>query len=196
MPSSGMSTQNGFARNRTLKLEKGLYLLEGKGAKSYAARAWRNGSWDYIGNLGTDMRAAEQAALLWFRRLNSASGPGGESMATAASLFLASIADEGKRANHDQHWQAIRDFFSPGMGRDDVLVSEVTSPKLMDFVSWKREKSAGVSASTIRKDLVTVRQILKHAVMRGIIPNLPMFPVRSSHCQELPFPLAGLDAGF
>lgn len=161
-----------FTTNRTLKLEKGLYLLEQKGGRTYAARAWADGKWAYT-NLGTgEYKPAVQAALKWFRSLNSTKG--GESMADAMTAYLNSIHDPGKRENHLQHWSAIREFWAPGMERGNVLLADTNAPKLMEFVDWKRKRGAG--PSTIRKDLVTIRQALKFAVMRGTLEQLPQFP--------------------
>jgi integrase len=166
-----------FPANRTFRLERGLYLLEGKGARTYAARAWREGSWRYT-NLGTsNYQQASLAAVKWFRQLPAAKGKAtGEAMAHAAEAFLQSVRDEDKRANHAERWQAIRTFFSPGFGRDERPVSAVDSPLLMALVDWKRQQNPRVSASTIRKDLVTVRQILRHANFRGVISTMPTFP--------------------
>lgn len=166
-----------FPANRTFKLERGLYLLEGKGSRTYAARAWVNGGWRYS-NLGTaDYQQATLAAVKWFRQLPaSKSKATGETVAQAAGAFLQSVRDPDKRANHAERWQAIRSFFAPGFGRDERLVSEVDSPVLMALVDWKRVQNPTISASTIRKDLVSVRQILKHAVMRGVMSTLPAFP--------------------
>jgi integrase len=96
-------------------------------------------------------------------------------MAQAASAYLASIADENKRANHTERWNAVREFFGAGFGRAERFVSDIDSPTLMELVDWKR-RNPKVTASTIRKDLVTVRQVLKHAVMRGVIASVPTFP--------------------
>lgn len=166
-----------FTANRTFTLERGLYLIEGKGGLNYTARAWRDGGWRYT-NLGTaNYQQATTAAVRWFRDLPATRGKAtGETMAQAAESFFQSVRNDDKRANHAERWQAIRPFFSPGFGRAEKCVSEVDSPLLMTLVDWKRQQNPRVSASTIRKDLVSVRQILKHAIMRGVISSLPTFP--------------------
>jgi integrase len=166
-----------FAANRTFKLERGLYLLEGKGSRTYAARAWVEGAWRYT-NLGTaDYAQASLAAVRWFRQIPAGKSKAtGETVQQAADAFLQSVPDEGKRANHAERWQAIRPFFAPGFGREALLVAEVDSPRLMRLVDWKRQQNQRVTPSTIRKDLVSVRQILKHAIFRGVINTLPVFP--------------------
>ncbi len=61
-----------------------------------------------------------------------------------------------------------------------IDVAEVTTPKLKEFVKWRRrhrtKEGEPVKAHTIHKDLIAVRQILKYAIEEGHITQLPLFP--------------------
>ena len=164
-----------FDQNRTLKLQRGLYILEQRNSVTYAARAWVDGGWKYTNLETSDYRTAEQRALIWFRRLKPAEEHG-ETMAAAMAAYLGSIRDASKRTNHTYRWNAWREFFAPGLGRPDVYVNEVTAPKLGEFVEWRRTTLPTIKAQSLKKDLTTIRQALKHAVTRGVIDRLPQFP--------------------
>jgi len=163
-----------FERNRTLTLQRGLYLLEQRAGTSYAARAWIDGGWKYTNLETSDYQKAERQALLWFRRLKPTALS--ETMSTAMDSYLASIRDARKRTNHTWRWNAWREFFAPGMGRPDVRVDEIDSPKLLAFVEWRQSTTPNIKAQSLKKDLSTIRQCLKHAVMRGVIGIVPTFP--------------------
>src|SRR5688572_2334636 len=126
-----------FKETRTFRVEKGLWLVEQAGRATYAARGYHEGKLHYTSCETDDHRAAEQHAVRWYRRLRSAKD-GRETMVDAATAYLKSIADPVKRANHTERWNAVREFFSPGFGRDERFVSDVGSPILMELVDWKR----------------------------------------------------------
>jgi integrase len=178
MPKPAMT----FSKYQSFTIEPGLYIVEPKGGRTYQARARVAGKWIYAGTETGDYRAAEQFARKWFRQMQAGT-EGHETLQQAASEFLSSVRDEGKRKWHNTKWEAIRQFWQPGAGRPAVLVSAVDTPKLVEFVKWRQNQSPGtrstnarLSSNTLHKDLVTLRQIIKYAVARGIVPSVPDFP--------------------
>jgi integrase len=167
-----------FVRNKTFTLERGLYLLEQRGGKTYAARAWVNGKWEYSNLETDDYTKAEKSALVWYRRLMSSlkAGPEGETMDQAAKTFIASIRKPDRQADYEQRWKTTREFWHDPLRDHVVYVRDVDSPKLLEFVNWRKERMPDITASTLHKDLVRIRRVLKHAVMRGAIPTIPLFP--------------------
>src|SRR5262245_1683138 len=140
MPPATTPQTRAFARYRALRIERGLYLVEAKGGRTYAARCRIEGRWQYENLNTSDYRQAEQAALKWFRSLAAGKHSDGETMATAVTTYLDSIRDAGKRRNHHWRWQAMRDFWAPGMGRPPIFVADIDSPMLVAFVEWKRQR--------------------------------------------------------
>jgi integrase len=165
-----------FAHTRTHRLEKGLWLVERRGRRHYTAQGYAGRRLHYQNLQTADYRAAEQAALKWFRTLRSATEPDGKTMGAAMEAYLESIHDAAKRAYHAKQWHMGREYWQPGMGRPPIYVRDVTPPVLAAFVTWRRKRNPSISASSIRKALVTIRQALKYAVSRGVIPTLPLFP--------------------
>lgn len=171
-----------FEKYRSFRLETGLYLIEPVGGRTYQARARVEGQWRYVGTETADIKAAEQFAVRWFRHLHAGS-EGHETVQQAADAYFKSIRDPGKRAYHSTTFKATKDYWSPGMGRPGVMVTEIDTPKLLAFVKWRQDQSprgrsqnARITANTMHKDLVTLRQVLKYAVARGAIPRVPDFP--------------------
>jgi len=171
-----------FARYQSFTLEAGLYLVEPKGGRTYQARARVDGRWQYTGTETADYRAAEQFARRWFRQLK-AGQDGHETIAQAATAYFESIRDPNKRKYHETKWEAVREFWSPGFDRKSIVVAAIDTPKILEFVQWRQKRTTlgrsangQITANTLHKDLVTLRQILKFAVARGVISNVPVFP--------------------
>lgn len=171
-----------FTRYRSFKVEPNLYIVEPVGGRTYQARARVDGKWHHTGTETGDIKAAEQVALRWFRSLR-AGREGVETVQQAADAYFASIRNEGKRDYHAATFGATRDYWTPGMGRPSTTVAEITTPKLLEFIQWRRTQSPRgrstnprITSNTLHKDLVTLRQILKYAVARGVIERVPEFP--------------------
>ena len=171
-----------FSSFHSFRLEKGLYLEQRKGMRSYRARA-SIASRQFGKNTDTsDFRRAELIARLWFRALKRSHD--NEHSATlidtdtsvfrAARLYFNSLDNPSKRQNAEERWNGIRDFFR------DMDVADVGSKVLRQFLDKRRDTAAKrektLTASTLHKDLVVIRQILKAAVLEEWIPTVPMFP--------------------
>jgi hypothetical protein len=174
--------ETAFTAFRSFRLEKGLYLEQRKGMRSYRARASIQ-SQQFGKNTDTaDFRRAELIARSWFRALkrsedneHSASLDDRDtSMFRAARLYFNSLDKPSKRENAEERWNGIRDFFR------DMDVVDVGSKALRQFLEKRRNAAAKrqkpLTASTLHKDLVVIRQILKAAVLEEWIPAVPMFP--------------------
>lgn len=55
------------------------------------------------------------------------------------------------------------------------LLSTVRTDTFREFFAWRRQQSR-IKNSTLHKDVVLVRQILKHAVEQGLLTQLPRIP--------------------
>ncbi|HPW21173.1 MAG TPA: hypothetical protein PLE61_10205 [Vicinamibacterales bacterium] len=175
-------TSAAFSSFHSFKLEKGLYLEQRKGMRSFRARASIH-SQQFGKNTDTnDFRRAELIARSWFRALKRSND--NEHLATlndsdtsvfrAARLYFNSLDNSGKRANAEERWKGIRDFFR------DMDVADVGSKVLRQFLERRRDEASkrkrSLTASTLHKDLVLIRQVLKAAVLEEWISVLPMFP--------------------
>ena len=163
----------GYAENHSFKLQKGLYLDERKGAAYLKARACIKGKIHFTNTETTDFKRAERIAISWFRGLlqvQQGSQPL-HSMHSAAKHFISSIQSPQKKLFHQVKWNVWSEFFKL---RD---VTDITPKLLNEFLQWRRaaaaKKGRPLSASTLHKDLVTIRQILKHAVLEGHLSVLP-----------------------
>lgn len=171
-----------FLKYQSFRVEPGLYIVEPKGGRTYQARCRVDGQWHYTGTETADFQAAKQFAMRWVRQLR-AGRAGYETVQQAADAYFDSIREPGKRAYHKATFAATREFWTPGMGRPSVVVADIDTPKLLEFTRWRqvqspngRSQNARITSNTMHKDLVTLRQILKFAVARGVISNVPLFP--------------------
>jgi hypothetical protein len=174
----------GYTENHSFKLQKGLYLDERKGAAFLKARASIKGKISFTNTETTDFKRAERIAISWFRGLQNIQQGSGAShlMGAAAESFISSIHPASnkpedtrkatnKRHSHQQQWNNAREFFKLWD------VQDITPKALNDFLKSRRDAAAKngrmLSASTLHKDLVTIRQVLKHAVLEGWLTTLP-----------------------
>ena len=163
----------GYTENHSFKIQKGLYLDERKGAAFLKARSCIKGKISFTNTETTDFKRAERIALSWFRGLfNIQQGIGtSRLMGAAAESFLSSIQSINKRISHQQKWSNALQFFK------FWDVQDVTPKVLNDYLKSRREAAAkdgrSLTASTLHKDLVTIRQVLKHAVLEGWLTTLP-----------------------
>jgi len=171
-----------FSSFRSFKLEKGLYLEQRKGMRSYRARASIQSQQFGKNTETSDFRRAELIARSWFRALKRSQDnehspsltDGDTSVFRAARLYFNSLDNETKRENAEERWGGIREFFR------DMDVADVGSKVLRQFLEKRRDDAAKrkrtLTASTLHKDLVLIRQILKAAVLEEWVSVLPMFP--------------------
>jgi hypothetical protein len=162
-----------FTQNKSFKLEKGLLLEERKGAKNYKARMLIGGKYRFFNTETDDYAIAERRAKSeWRKRHRAKEGtPEGHSMLAVAEGFLSSVEKESTRKNHRVKWNRIKGFF------DTFEVEDVTSKTLNDFIKWRRtDGKTRVVNHTIRKDLVTIRRILKWAAYERLIDAVPSIP--------------------
>jgi integrase len=83
--------------------------------------------------------------------------------------YKASRQRKEQQAYAQQKWSPIRDFWA------QRLVTEIKPKTFLEFFQWRR-KNDHVSNSTLHKDVVLVRQLMKHAADQGIIEALPRVP--------------------
>ncbi len=166
----------GFTAFKSFKLGKGLYLEERVGAAHYKARASVKGQPFFTNTETTDFDRAQRIAVSWFKRLgtDANSQTSAHTMKEAAKGFLADLSNPVTKLFHESKWNAISDFFN---GLD---VDAVTTPVLKDFIRWHKHR-AGTKGKTVvphttRKDFVTIRRVLRHAVEEGWLDRLPLFP--------------------
>lgn len=158
-----------YTEHKTFKLEKGLVLEERVRETALKARAHLHGKSHYLNTETTDFDRASRQARSWFARLKSDHIPGSTESVTmheGAKTFIADIRKPVRKAYHQQKWDGISDFFKA------VDVDAVDTPLLKKFMRWRTD----VKPITVAKDLVTIRQILRHAVEEGWLKTLPVFP--------------------
>lgn len=67
-------------------------------------------------------------------------------------------------------WEAIQHFWRT------VQLSDVTPQTFRDFYQWRRRHTKGIKNNTLHKDMVLIRQLLKHATEHELIERLPIIP--------------------
>lgn len=83
--------------------------------------------------------------------------------------YKASRQSKGQKTYAQQKWNPIGGFWG------HRLVTEITPKTFLEFYQWRR-KNDHVSNSTLHKDVVLVRQLMKHAADQDILDALPRVP--------------------
>jgi hypothetical protein len=84
--------------------------------------------------------------------------------------YLATLTAD-QCAYAEMKWSPIRDFWRA------LRLREIGPQTFRDFYSWRRKHSArGVGNHSIHKDVILIRQVLKHAVENEQLDTLPIIP--------------------
>lgn len=166
------------------KLAPGLQIELAPGRTTYRARAYLQGRSGYF-NTGTgDRSLAEARARQWFRGWTRGDAPvtTTRTMADAARLVEDCYRPHQASARDDflKRWHAIRHVHN--LGKMDVRL--VTAPVLRAFAKARGD----ISGSTAKKDMDTIRPILRMARDEGWITELPALPkATASRNPRVPF---------
>ena len=69
-----------------------------------------------------------------------------------------STLEKQKRPEAKKRWSPIEHFW------ESVRLVEIGPKTFRDFYVWRRRQTRGVGAHTLHKDIVLVRQVLKHGI--------------------------------
>lgn len=130
------------------------------------------------------LSAARRVAGDWYRDLLAKARLGesihGRTFADIAEKFLkyqdkVEQVSEGQRGNYHDKWSVLKTYF------EGVKVSDIDLRFLEDLRERRFQQSVTdkkpVSASTLKKDLIFIRLVLKHAIDREhCLEHLPSFP--------------------
>lgn len=143
-------------------------------SKFYQARTFLDGRLLQHSTRTPQLTTALRLAAEWYQSLRR--GQKQHPRITADSSFAdlfpsykAARAKKAQRAYAHQKWTPIRHFWG------HKLVTEVTPKMFLEFYQWRR-RNDHVSNSTLHKDVVLVRQLMKHAADRDLIDSLPRVP--------------------
>jgi integrase len=167
----------------SIKLEPGLQLERVKGRTTYRARAHLQGAVGYCNTRTDDLAEASAAARVWFEAWKRTLVA--HTMANAAKLHAAGYSPRRQSARVDflKRWSAISDVH--GLGKMDV--AKVDMRYLRAFVRAR----GSVSGNTTKKDMDTIRPILRTAKEEGwisVVPDLPKAKVEKN--PRVPFTAA------
>jgi integrase len=151
-----------------VKLEPGLQLERLNGRPTYRARAHYQGAVGYHSTGSTDLVDATDAARIWFAAWKRSLQP--RTMSGAAKLHATAYSSRRLSAKADflKRWNAISDIH--GLGKMDP--AKVDLKYLRAFVKAR----GAVSGNTTKKDMDTIRPILRTAHEEGWISALPLMP--------------------
>jgi hypothetical protein len=91
---------------------------------------------------------------------------------TVAEIFKSyfSSLEKRKRPEASKRWGPIADFW-----RTEVI-TEVTPLTFRAFFKWRRKRLKTITPHTLHKDVVLIRQVLKHAIEEEHLTALPLIP--------------------
>ena len=166
-----------FTAYRAHKIRKGLSLEERRNALSFYARATLRTKTHYLNTETRDFDRAVRIAESWFRRLDSNATNTAGSVRTAYELYLSNLERANKRSVYawaQVQWSVIRSFFA------DVDCAGITTRTIKQFIECRqhdaRKDGRTLKPSTLYKNLVAIRGILKAAQEEGWISQIPDFP--------------------
>ena len=143
------------------------------------ARASVKGKQHYLNTDTRDFDRASRIAQSWLRRLASNSETKGGSISAAYELYLSHLAQMGDKkkgviAFAGEKWQTIRSYLS------DTECEDIKTKYLRGFLERRqhdaRKRGRELKPSTLHKDLVLIRGILKAAREEEWISSIPDFP--------------------
>lgn len=164
--------------NHTHPKHQRLYLQLRSNSKFYQAVTYLDGKLVQKSTKTTELTTAFKLADEWYRLLIRGSVAFGYQHPVAAALSDPTLAEtfasyrstlpKGKQDNANERWSPIADYWRTIKPRD------ITAQTFRDFYTWRRRKH--VSNNTLHKDVVLVRQVLKHAIEEQVIADLPPIP--------------------
>jgi integrase len=175
-------------RQRTITVRK---LFEGRlrieqrpPRRAYYARVCIQGKLLVKSTGETTIAAARRVAGDWYRDLLAKARLGqpihGRTFADVADKFLkyqdeVGHVSEGQRGNYHDKWSVLKPYL------EGVKLSDINLQFLEDLRERRFKQSVEdekpVSASTLKKDLIFIRLVLKHAIEREhCLERLPAFP--------------------
>lgn len=147
-------------------------------SRFYQARTFLDGKLTQKSTKTTSLTTAFKLAEEWYRRLIRSSEAYGMSHPvgkvtkdpTVAEVFsnYRSDLNTKKRAYADKKWSPIAAFWK------SLLIREISAQTFREFYKWRRKQE--VVNHTLHKDVVLIRQILKHAIEDAQLPALPIIP--------------------
>lgn len=166
-----------------LKLDPGLQIELATGRTTYRARAYAHGAVGYHNTRTGNQDEAASIARAWFASWQRGRVP--RTMAEAAELHAQQYPRERASAKKDflKRWNAIGGVH--GLG--SMVTSDVTTSYLRAFVVAR----GAITGNTVKKDMDTIRPILRTAKELGWIDALPDIPkARVAKNPRLPFSYA------
>jgi hypothetical protein len=166
-----------------IKLDPGLQIELATGRTTYRARAHAHGAVGYHNTRTGDAVEAATIARAWFAGWHHTPQP--RTMVEAAALHAGTYPPASDSARRDflKRWYAIQGIY--GLGA--ILVTDVTTSYLRAFVVAR----GAVTGNTVKKDMDTIRPILRTARELGWIATIPDVPkARVAKNPRVPFSAA------
>ncbi len=150
-------------------------------SRFYQAVTYIDGRLRQVSTKTGDFRTALKLAEDWYRKLLRASVSVGRqhpierltadpTMAELFSRYRATLPGSTQKTWSDWRWGPIADFWRTKMLR------EVGPQTIREFYAWRRKRTKGIKANTLHKDVVLIRQVLKHAIESELLDHLPAIP--------------------
>lgn len=146
----------------------------------YQARTYLDGKLRHQSTKTANMRTAFKLADDWYQREVRASAQFGHkhpveritANPTVSEVFTSykTSLERKKRPEADKRWGPIADFWRT------LYLSEVRPQTFRDFYTWRRKRLKTITAHTLHKDIVCIRQILKYATEQEMLEQMPIIP--------------------
>lgn len=149
-------------------------------SRFYQARTFIDGRQRGKSTGVTELSSAFKLAAEWYQKLLRASASEGfrhpvkwgigahPTMGEVLRDYLTEI-DVRRRPDALMRWGPIQHFWRP------IVVSEIDTQTFKAFYRWRRQRGA-ITPNTLHKDVVLVRQLLKHAMLQGYVTGIPPIP--------------------
>lgn len=143
-------------------------------SRFYQARTFLDGRLLQHSTKTPELTTAMRLAAEWYLSLlrGQPQHPRISSDSSFAELFPGYKTSRQTKDKQDyarQKWNPIRDFWG------EKLVTDISPKTFLEFYQWRR-RNDHVSNSTLHKDVVLVRQLMKYAADQNIIDALPRVP--------------------
>jgi hypothetical protein len=149
-------------------------------SRFYQARTYLDGKVRLKSTKTEALPAALKIAEDWYRRELRASVAFGKQHPiarlttdpTVAEMFASyrGELEKRRRPEADKRWSPIADYWRT------LRIADIEPSTFKAFYAWRRKRRKGITAHTLHKDIVTIRQVLKHAAMNGQLTGLPLIP--------------------
>lgn len=143
-------------------------------SKFYQAWTFHDGRPQQHSTKTTSLQSAFKIGGEWYLKILRSKRPAHPRVATDASCAEIYAAyknklESKKRFYAEMKWRPIREFWG------EIPIADISATTFHDFTAWRQRRDK-VKTHTLHKDIVLIRQVLRYAAERDVIPAIPTIP--------------------